>query len=158
MFIFLERKLSLKMNKIQSNNSDFFTRYQNQKKNKSYSKQKDRKEKNQRNHSAYKRNSSKNSKNNQNQNNTPKQSYFSYTLLEQINNKDLNEIIDFFYSKDKDKVIESFQNTRFKDDLIHLMISILKKIIEANSEPALQIISKRYIQYSIFYRNCDALY
>lgn len=135
------------MNNRQQNNGDFFTRYQNQNQNKNRgqsnqkkhwgnSKHKNRKGTNQRNSSCYKTN--QNSQGNQKQKNGP---YFSYTLLEEINNKDLNEIIDFFYSKDNHNIIESFKNTRFKDDLIMLMVLILRKISEANSEPALQIIS-----------------
>ena len=68
-----------------------------------------------------------------------KKPYFSFTLLSALSAKTLNEQIDFFINKAD--IIERFSETKFTNDMIYKMTTILKEIATSNSEPAIQIIS-----------------
>ena len=76
-------------------------------------------------------------RNNQhNQNNTG--IHFSGEKLEDINNKDDNEIIQFFMGY-KD-LPQTFENTRFNTDTFYLMTELLMKVSKINSVPASNIL------------------
>ena len=64
--------------------------------------------------------------------------HFSYKALEELINKDDNEIIQFFM-KYKD-ITEVFENSNFTNDMIDLMTELLMKISKINSEPASNIL------------------
>ena len=60
--------------------------------------------------------------------------HFSKEKLEEINNKDNNEIIQYFI--DFDDLQQVFENTRFTKDMFYLMTELLMKISKINSVPA----------------------
>ena len=64
--------------------------------------------------------------------------HFSYEKLKEINNKDDNEIIQFFMNFND--LSKTFENTRFNDDILDLMAELLMKISKINSVPASNIL------------------
>ena len=79
-----------------------------------------------------------NSNNHHNQNSNG--IHFSYEMLEEVINKEDNEIIQFLMKFNN--IIEVFENTNFTFDMIELITELLKKVSKINSDPASIILYK----------------
>jgi len=63
-----------------------------------------------------------------------KKVFILYKKLKEIKNKDDNEIILFF--QEYDDISQAFENTKFSEEMIYLMVDILTRISFVNSSPA----------------------
>ena len=91
------------------------------------------------NNNNYHKDYCNNSYNNQNyysQNN--KKKYLSFRKIKELSKKEMKDIILFF----EDKIYEEIKNTKFREDSCYLMMNILRRISESNSESTSMIFNK----------------
>ena len=113
-----------------NNNNPFYHKY-NQNNNK-YFYHKD---------NQYKKNDNKN-----------KKSFLSFQKLKEMSEKDTNDIIKEYFLSHNDDIYEQIKNTKFRQETCYLMMKIIKKISEMDSEAALIIINKIF-EYTNFFIN-----
>ena len=101
------------------------------------------------NSQSYKKNYSRNINNNYKQN--QKKSFLSLNKIRELSQKeDINDLIMILH--EDDNLYNEINNTNFKKESCYLLMNIIRKISEINSEPVLKIINK-IIENTKFFQN-----
>ena len=101
------------------------------------------------NKQSYKKNYSRNNNNNYKQN--QKKSFLSFNKIRDLSKiEDINDLIMNLH--EDDNLYNEINNTNFKKESCYLLMNIIRKISEINSEPVLKIINK-IIENTRFFQN-----
>ena len=101
------------------------------------------------NSQSYKKNYSRNINNNYKQN--QKKSFLSLNKIRELSQKeDINDLIMILH--EDDNLYNEINNTNFKKESCYLLMNIIRKISEINSEPVLKIINK-IIENTKYFQN-----